>query len=103
MIDRRTFIGGCVAAGAGAALSNAKTDYLSQLMAEPIECNEVWPDGRNAAYDDNSRIWVCECHPWLEWPHGNCPGPGMPAEREVKMIFETLPEFFSTETGRIVW
>lgn len=21
---------------------------------------------------------VCEEHPWLEWPHGDCAGPGMP-------------------------
>jgi hypothetical protein len=23
--------------------------------------------------------WVCEQHPWLEWPHDECAGPGMPA------------------------
>ena len=23
-------------------------------------------------------MWVCEKHPWLEWPDGECPGPGMP-------------------------
>ena len=22
--------------------------------------------------------WVCEAHPDLGWPHGDCPGPGMP-------------------------
>ena len=21
---------------------------------------------------------VCEAHPWLEWPHDDCAGPGMP-------------------------
>jgi hypothetical protein len=21
--------------------------------------------------------WVCERHPWLGWPHDDCPGPGM--------------------------
>ena len=21
---------------------------------------------------------ICECHPWLEWPHDNCAGPGCP-------------------------
>jgi len=27
--------------------------------------------------------WICEQHPWLEWPHHDCAGPGMPAsERE---------------------
>lgn len=22
---------------------------------------------------------VCEQHPWLEFPHGDCAGPGIPA------------------------
>lgn len=22
--------------------------------------------------------WMCEAHPGQEWPHGDCPGPGMP-------------------------
>lgn len=22
---------------------------------------------------------ICEGHPWLEWPHDSCPGPGMPS------------------------
>lgn len=21
--------------------------------------------------------WVCELHPWLDFPHDDCPGPGM--------------------------
>lgn len=21
---------------------------------------------------------ICEAHPWLEWPHDDCPGPGCP-------------------------
>jgi hypothetical protein len=24
--------------------------------------------------------WVCEKHPHLPWPHGDCGGPGMPAD-----------------------
>lgn len=24
------------------------------------------------------RGWICEEHPELPWPHGDCPGPGMP-------------------------
>jgi hypothetical protein len=24
--------------------------------------------------------WICEAHPELGWPHGDCPGPGMPCE-----------------------
>jgi len=48
------------------------------------------------AADDN---WMCEAHPGRVWPHGDCPGPGMPwivqgqtavrallAEREAKQM-----------------
>lgn len=24
------------------------------------------------------RVWQCETHPGVIWPHGDCPGPGMP-------------------------
>jgi hypothetical protein len=25
--------------------------------------------------------WICEQHPDQPWPHGDCPGPGVPCER----------------------
>ncbi len=25
----------------------------------------------------NMEAWQCEQHPGVEWPHGDCPGPGM--------------------------
>ena len=28
-------------------------------------------------YDE---AWICEAHPWLDWPHHDCAGPGMPRE-----------------------
>jgi hypothetical protein len=31
-----------------------------------------------------SSEWICEQHPWLEWPHDDCAGPGMLRE-------DTLP------------
>lgn len=31
-------------------------------------------------------IWTCEKHPWLEWPHANCAGPGMPIGASLRHI-----------------
>lgn len=28
--------------------------------------------------DWNPTDMICEAHPEREWPHGRCPGPGMP-------------------------
>ncbi len=30
-----------------------------------------------AAALEQGEVWVCEQHPWLRWPDGDCAGPGM--------------------------
>lgn len=39
--------------------------------------------------------WACEAHPTLEWPHGDCAGPGMP------MKVETHVSLWDTITSRL--
>lgn len=34
------------------------------------------------AYVEARGGWVCEQHPWLGWPHGDCEGPGTVQEQE---------------------
>ena len=31
--------------------------------------------------------WICEAHPWLEWPHDDCAGPGAPKEEAQVTLF----------------
>jgi hypothetical protein len=40
---------------------------------------EVYPGATNDIdrLAEESGGWVCEQHPDLEWPHGDCEGPGM--------------------------
>ena len=33
-------------------------------------------------------LWVCEAHHDQPWPHGDCPGPGEPAPREIRRIHQ---------------
>lgn len=30
--------------------------------------------------------WICEQHPELDWPHGDCAGPGMPKSAQVRAL-----------------
>jgi hypothetical protein len=47
------------------------------------DCSRVFWESYPGATNDIDRIaeaaggWVCEQHPDLEWPHGDCAGPGM--------------------------
>jgi hypothetical protein len=29
---------------------------------------------------------ACEQHPMKAWPHGDCPGPGVPVSREALLV-----------------
>lgn len=29
---------------------------------------------------------VCEQHPWLSWPHGDCAGPGAPSSYALALL-----------------
>lgn len=35
---------------------------------------------------DRTPDMVCEQHPELEWPHGDCPGPGCPGHAQVHLL-----------------
>ena len=37
-----------------------------------------------ARYDVCDDGWVCEAHPELAWPHGDCLGPGMPCKHAIE-------------------
>ncbi len=51
-----------------------------------------WADDLEAAIRTQIRAheqddeWVCEAHPELAWPHGNCPGPGCPKSAQVRLL-----------------
>jgi hypothetical protein len=45
-------------------------------------------DGRIPDPSSPSPDWICEAHPWLPWPHHQCPGPGMLAS-EGATLHET--------------
>jgi len=45
------------------AIRAAVDEYL--LNGRPLDAAPVPPD------------WICELHPWMEWPHHDCPGPGL--------------------------
>jgi hypothetical protein len=34
--------------------------------------------------------WTCEAHPWLQWPHEECAGPGMPVGASLRLLQEAL-------------
>ena len=36
--------------------------------------------------------WTCETHPWLQWPHETCPGPGMPVGASLDRLKDLLKE-----------
>lgn len=43
--------------------------------------------------------WCCEEHPWLDWPHGGCAGPGCPiasrpalVELKIRLLTQALTE-----------
>jgi hypothetical protein len=40
---------------------------------------------------------VCEAHPWLEWPHDDCPGPGMPAKNALTLFAECRARLATAE------
>ena len=46
---------------------------------------EAYPGAANAIEQlaEEAGGWACEQHPGLEWPHGDCAGPGM-LRRDVR-------------------
>ncbi len=35
---------------------------------------------------------TCEAHPWLEWPHDDCAGPGMPVSASLSVLAQHAEE-----------
>jgi len=60
---------------------------LTGLGIDPDELAVDWdaPDGYPPATD-----MACERHPWVQWPHGDCAGPGMPWTEGLAFLARAL-------------
>lgn len=58
--------------------------------------------GARAEYYERRAVtdMVCEEHPWLPWPHGECGGPGMPS-RDTNMTQGIGPNFSGANDDNI--
>lgn len=71
-------------------------DYLSCCIVIPQEEDMEDSD----AYDEyryDEAPHVCEEHPLKEWPHGDCPGPGVPLSEQQLLLLVEGQQACSTE------
>jgi hypothetical protein len=45
---------------------------------------------------------TCEAHPWLEWPHESCPGPGMPVSASLRVLKERLRAQIAPPSPKVI-
>ena len=65
----------------GGELSPVLGQATVKLLRELKNRREAAPEITEAMVD-----MICEAHPWLEWPHDDCAGPGCPPSAAMTLM-----------------
>ena len=68
-------------------MNEEKADAVAQAFTE----RDAEIDRMTHTLEDMVHM-TCEAHPWLEWPHEDCPGPGMPVSASLQVLKEQAEE-----------
>jgi len=62
------------------------------ILLAHIATLEAEQDGAQRSIVDVAGDLICEAHPWLEWPHDDCAGPGMPMRNALDLLAQARRE-----------